>query len=482
MSGKGFGSPLFKRKPSAAPSISTDHPDAKRPANLTADTTAQEGNIFGSKLRSRAGSDASRCSIESKPPASPTISTSTLPPLSIKPVDEITTLTVQKIKAPSYLESKKLNTLHSAVHAGDLRKLKSLVAEKARDINKPDTYHGFSALHLAVDENKYDIATILIEPVLALADKDTKTKEHFEKSPLKQINLNSVNREGRTPLILAVIRGYSDIVHLLLKNHADINVQDMIGCSALHYAIYLGDISSFKLLTDRGAKTDVIDKSGIPLFYHAIKCKRSAMAELLIAELTSDALNVTYGLDQSTALHLAVENSMTSVIHTLVDLGVNPVALDAEKRKPVERINYADYDQDIVDFLTMTELSMFGSITSFVDTAGSKVSKSVLSLISKSAASLVSPKNSQSQLLVPDSSVLPADYSEQAEIKDASEIITSPLLSFSGGDEISESEEINEMEEVEFDENDSFDLEDLPYEVTVKVSHSNGEGETSLAR
>ncbi|KAJ3123207.1 hypothetical protein HK100_011688 [Physocladia obscura] len=293
-------------------------------------------------------------------------------------------LTLARIKAPPYLESQRLNSFPLAVHTTDLRKLKSLVADKTRDVNKIDSYHGFTALHLAVDENKFDFAAVLIDPASVLSEKDSKTRD----------------LEGRTPLILAVIRSYSDIVHLLLKNGAKTDVQDMIGCAAIHYAIYVGDISSFKLLVDRGAKTDIIDKSGIPLFYHAIKCNRCAMAEHLIRGLSSETLDKPYGSDGSTALHYAVENNMPKIIHALVALGANPVSLDSEKRKPVERISFDEYNQEIVDFLTLTEISMFGSITSFVDTKGNEGSRSIADLISKSAANLaVSPNGSRSKLL-----------------------------------------------------------------------------------
>ncbi|KAI9330643.1 hypothetical protein BDR26DRAFT_696845 [Obelidium mucronatum] len=184
---------------------------------------------------------------------------------------------------------------------------------------------------------------------------------------------------------------------------------------------------------DRGAQTEAIDKSGIPLFYHAIKCSREKMAEVLIQGLSVEALNAAYGPDSSTALHLAVEKSMSSIVHLLIDLGANPVALDSEKRKPVERIDYSEYDnaiQEIVDFLTLTEMSMFGSITSFADTVNSKVSKSVINLISKSAASLVSPKASQSDLLQIGTAVDDDTkaVSDKEEAQSAEEIILIPEL------------------------------------------------------
>ncbi|KAJ3231764.1 hypothetical protein HDU81_003541 [Chytriomyces hyalinus] len=386
MSKKGFSSPLFgKRKGSAAPSISDDQ-EAKRLAKKAEDKQSDRLDVLRKNAdHSRVASATSHTSRES----ATSHASSSLPPLAVSPRADISTLTTEKIKCATYLESRKLNSLQAAVHSGDLRKLKALVAEKGRDVNKLDTYHGFTALHLAVDENKYDAAVILMDSG-SLADKN----------PLKVIDLNAVNREGRTALVIAVIRGFSDIVHLLVKRNASLNVQDVLGCTALHYAVCLGDVSAFKLLADAGAKTDVLDKanqSGIPLFFHAIKNKRTPIAEKLLGNISSADINQAYGTDKSTALHFAVQHSMISIVHILIEKGANPVALDAEKRKPVERIDYTDYDEDLVDFLTLTEMSMFGSVTSFVE-EGTEA-KSVREIISKSVASLVSPMGSQSQLV-----------------------------------------------------------------------------------
>ncbi|KAJ3266708.1 hypothetical protein HDU77_010815 [Chytriomyces hyalinus] len=448
MSKKGFSSPLFgKRKGSAAPSISEDQ-ESKRLAKKADEKTADRLDVLRNH-HSRVASFTSHTSRES----ATSNASSSLPPLAVSARADISTMTAEKIKCATYLESRKLNSLQAAVHSGDLRKLRALVAEKGRDVNKLDTYHGFTALHLAVDENKYDAAVILMDSSVALADKN----------PLKVIDLNAVNREGRTALVIAVIRGFSDIVHLLVKRSASLHVQDVLGCTALHYAVCLGDVSAFKLLTDAGAKTDVVDKSGIPLFFHAIKNKRTPIAENLLGKISTADINQAYGTDKSTALHFAVQHSMISIVHALIEKGANPVALDAEKRKPVERIDYTDYDEELVDFLTLTEMSMFGSVTSFVEGKGAEA-KSVLEIISKSVASLVSPKGSQSQLIrsedpaesepakvemaAPDG----VQLSEQEQIsssfsvshKDKNDENTSPMLSYHD-DELSVSDYGNDQ-------------------------------------
>ncbi|MEJ2754135.1 MAG: ankyrin repeat domain-containing protein [Chloroflexota bacterium] len=73
---------------------------------------------------------------------------------------------------------------------------------------------------------------------------------------------------GETPLIPAAARNLPEIVALLLVNGADIDHQDNLGRTALHYAAFskYGGISSpaaAKLLIDHGAALDIEDNEGL---------------------------------------------------------------------------------------------------------------------------------------------------------------------------------------------------------------------------
>ncbi|KAJ3280747.1 Ankyrin repeat domain-containing protein 55, partial [Rhizoclosmatium sp. JEL0117] len=207
--------------------------------------------------------------------------------------------------------------------------------------------------------------------------------------------IDAIDQNGRTALCISVFVGAADVVHLLLKCDANPDIVDCLGCAPIHYAVWRGDISCFRLLVDKEANVGIIDKSGLPLLYHAIKLNRPVMAQYLIQSTSKELLNKHYGESKSTALHLAVANSMTSIIHLLISKGADPTPLDADNRKPIECIDYDNYGPEIeaiVEYLASLELAKSGSIISFADsnsTCNAKVSKSVLDLISKSAASLV---------------------------------------------------------------------------------------------
>lgn len=68
-------------------------------------------------------------------------------------------------------------------------------------------------------------------------------------------NVNAKNKDGRTPLILAVLQGRVDVVQLLLNNGADPNAQDKQGETAMSAVRKSGQIYIGQLLRKAGAKT-----------------------------------------------------------------------------------------------------------------------------------------------------------------------------------------------------------------------------------
>lgn len=56
------------------------------------------------------------------------------------------------------------------------------------------------------------------------------------RSTLKEFGINATDGDGRTALINAVIENKPDFIYWLVDNGADINHQDKIGYSVLHFA------------------------------------------------------------------------------------------------------------------------------------------------------------------------------------------------------------------------------------------------------
>ena len=77
---------------------------------------------------------------------------------------------------------------------------------------------------------------------------------------------DSLDRNGRPALQVAVRYGHFDIARLLLDANAGVNARDADGWTALHHAAQGGDSEMLRLLIARGADIGAAD----PYRYHAL--------------------------------------------------------------------------------------------------------------------------------------------------------------------------------------------------------------------
>ena len=72
---------------------------------------------------------------------------------------------------------------------------------------------------------------------------------------LKGLDVNACESDGRSPLMIASVRGKVNSVAFLLEHGANVNLQNKNGKSALHYAVigYNGSCEVFRCLIENGA-------------------------------------------------------------------------------------------------------------------------------------------------------------------------------------------------------------------------------------
>jgi ankyrin repeat protein len=125
--------------------------------------------------------------------------------------------------------------LLEAAVSGNLEQVQQAF-DNGANINIQDRF-GYTSLDWAICRENQEIAEFLI------------------------INSAYVNEirfiNGTTSLHLAIARGYSNIVKLLLKKNANINAQDNNGDTPLHNAITYGYTEIAKLLLDAGANLTI---------------------------------------------------------------------------------------------------------------------------------------------------------------------------------------------------------------------------------
>jgi ankyrin repeat protein len=137
-------------------------------------------------------------------------------------------------------------------------------------------------------------------------------------------DLNAKEKDGRTPLHWAALNGHLEVVNLLLVNGAAVDAVENDGKTPLHCAAMNDHFEIVKLLLANGAKIDDRERAGItPLHETAIHGQEDITALLLASNAE---VNVKAG-NGNTSLHWAAMYGQIKVAEVLLANGaeVNPM-------------------------------------------------------------------------------------------------------------------------------------------------------------
>lgn len=204
-----------------------------------------------------------------------------------------------------------------------------------------------TALHLAIERNNVEIIKLLLE-----------RKE-------LDINMKSIEDIGNATLslfsfvffglLVGQIQSSESIFELKIPLDKEIiNFRDdMVEKSALHLAIENKNIEIIKLLLSN-SKLNINDKKTVG-GYVKYSISESEKLEIqnktpqLFEYITNSDNEISTKKEETTALHIAVENSDTEIIKTLLEnKNINIDATDEQGRKPIDLTN----DQEIKSLLT----------------------------------------------------------------------------------------------------------------------------------
>lgn len=158
------------------------------------------------------------------------------------------------------------------------------------------------------------------------------------------VDVNLKNKLGNTALMMAVQRGYEDVVNLLLKHHADIKAKNIKGQLPQHEAAIYGYVSIVKILLEAGADAlarDVEDKS--PLHYAAMK-GHADVVKMLIRTGVDVRKETRNG---NSLLHLAAGEGHGAVVKVLLDAGADFKAKNKNGELPLHTAANARYHMEI---------------------------------------------------------------------------------------------------------------------------------------
>lgn len=146
----------------------------------------------------------------------------------------------------------------------------------------------------------------------------------------KGANIEAMDREGNTALLVATHYGKPDVVKLLLDRGANIETKGSAGYpyvagTALLVAIREGHNDVAKLLIDKGANLEAKDKSGYTALLMAVGQGRADLVKMLIDKGANLEVKgpVDFPHHGNTALLDAVEAGNINLMKLLLDKGAN---------------------------------------------------------------------------------------------------------------------------------------------------------------
>jgi len=159
--------------------------------------------------------------------------------------------------------SAKNNLLHDNIENGSLSSIEAAL-DKGIEIDSVDN-NGDTAVLLAARYGRIDVLRLLVE---------------------RGANVNVLDSKKRDVLNIAITTGAVEIVSMLLKAGAPTNRINRIGWTALLEVAILGDgsedyITIAQMLIDAGADKTIADKEGVTPYQHAKSRGHDALALVL---------------------------------------------------------------------------------------------------------------------------------------------------------------------------------------------------------
>ncbi|XP_071572548.1 uncharacterized protein [Temnothorax nylanderi] len=231
-----------------------------------------------------------------------------------------------------------ITPLHAAVVEGHKDVVNLLIKNKAQ-VDARD-FVDITPLYAAVEVGNKEIVEILIANG---ADVNVKSNDvtplvsairynHKEIVEALIANGVNINAEYIIYLSLAVLVGHSDIVEILLKNKACVNMNITDMNRLLYKAAKRGHKDIVNALITRGAYVDAVIICDLTPLCCAAYGGHEEVVEILIAS----GANVNIKSYEGTPLHLAAANGHDNVVKVLLDNKANININDNKNRKPLE--------------------------------------------------------------------------------------------------------------------------------------------------
>ncbi|KAL8234227.1 hypothetical protein R6Q59_020327 [Mikania micrantha] len=145
------------------------------------------------------------------------------------------------------------------------------------------------------------------------------------------INPNNTDYDGRSPLHMAAIKGYADVIQFLLQKGAVINATDNVGNTPLFEAIENGHDMVVSMLVEAGAFLD-INNAGNCLCMAVAKRDVEFLKRVLDNGINPNSRNY----DLRTPLHIAAAEGLYSIAKLILEAGGSVFSKDRWGNTPLD--------------------------------------------------------------------------------------------------------------------------------------------------
>ena len=201
-------------------------------------------------------------------------------------------------------------SLFDAIAENDYNLAIKLINDKTVDINETNK-NGETPLFIALKKELNEIYMLLIN---------------------KGANVNTPNNNGKSPLFIALENELNEVCKLLISKGADVNQENKNGKTPLLIALEneLDDLAI--LLLENGADVNKVDnKEKTPIMY-AIQRSDDKMCELLI---NKGAVVNQVDMHGETPLFIASQNGLVEICELLINKGADVNQTDKHRRTPL---------------------------------------------------------------------------------------------------------------------------------------------------
>lgn len=245
--------------------------------------------------------------------------------------------------------------IHDAARSGDLDKVKQILANTPKALDKPNQGNLYTPLHWAVNYGKPNVVDYLLDQ-----GANVNAKTSYKYTPLhlaamggnKQIitalfdkkpEVNAKDNNGFTPIMYAVSNNNSmNLINLWIEAGADLDVKNRQKQSLLHLACNYGRSDLAKALIEKGMPFDEADQYGNTPLMTAASRNQSDTVKLLLDKGAN--VNVVASNNQFTLLHMICQSSALDCFKLVIDKidsvdtknnqGQTPLMLAAYARQP----------------------------------------------------------------------------------------------------------------------------------------------------